>query len=64
MLKSLFAAAVMTAVTVGASASAAPVARLDVVSNSSALVQSVHWERRGHHRVWVPDYRRHGYHRR
>ncbi len=73
MLRTTLATAAMMAAFVGlvGTATAAPLARVEDVSRTQissheAFVQPVHWERRGHHRVWVPDHRRRmrGYDRR
>ena len=73
MLRTVLAAAATAAAFVGliGAATAAPVTRVDSmnhtqVSSHGVFVQTVHWERRGHRRVWVPDHRRpvRGYDRR
>ena len=64
-LKYLLSTAVVAVLAFGAAgvASAAPVAgtAMGVEAQATAphgQVQAVHWVRRGHHRVWVPDHRR------
>lgn len=53
----------VASVSIAGAACAAPLARPDdasraQISSQETFVQSVHWERRGHRRVWVPDHRR------
>ena len=73
MLRTVLAAAATAAACVGmiGAATAASATRVDGmshthVSSHEVFVQAIHWERRGHRRVWVPDNRRpvRGYDRR
>ncbi|MEJ1975954.1 MAG: hypothetical protein WDN49_07420 [Acetobacteraceae bacterium] len=70
LIQYLLSTAVVATVAFGAAgaASAAPVTNIASSGEAQAaashsLTQSVHWVRRGHRRVWVPD-RRPTYHRR
>jgi hypothetical protein len=63
LLKSLLATAAAVTLSVGVvgAASAAPVTNIVAGNTAQAtashgMIQSVHWVRRGHHRVWVPDH--------
>ncbi len=65
MFRIVLATAVITAAFASSidAATASPLAQIGGVSRAGVLshemfVQNIHWERRGHHRVWVPDHRR------